>query len=237
MRFKFLILILIFIILTLIVTFLLLKLLKSPKDKMVPKNQNLISLFPPSFEGKVSVEEALLKRRSVRSFKEEPLTLKEISQILWAAQGITEPSFGGRTAPSAGALYPIEIYLIVKNVKELSPGVYKYQPENHSLVFLFEEKISSQLADAALGQSFIAKAPAVLVIAGVFERTTKKYGERGERYVFMEAGHVSQNVYLQCVSLNLGTVAVGAFEDEKVKQILKMDSKEYPLYIMPIGRK
>ncbi|MBC7074044.1 SagB/ThcOx family dehydrogenase [Candidatus Parcubacteria bacterium] len=204
---------------------------------MVPKNQNLISLFPPSFEGKVSVEEALLKRRSVRSFKEEPLTLKEISQILWAAQGITEPSFGGRTAPSAGALYPIEIYLIVKNVKELSPGVYKYQPENHSLVFLFEEKISSQLADAALGQSFIAKAPAVLVIAGVFERTTKKYGERGERYVFMEAGHVSQNVYLQCVSLNLGTVAVGAFEDEKVKQILKMDSKEYPLYIMPIGRK
>lgn len=199
--------------------------------------ENMISLPEPQFQGKISVEEALSKRRSIRSYKEEALNLKEVSQILWSAQGITEPSFGGRTAPSAGALYPLEIYLIVKNVKELPAGVFKYKPENHSLIKIFEGEISKQLAKAALGQSFIAEAPAVLVISGVFERTTKKYGEKGIQYVFMEAGHAAQNIYLQAESLTLGTVTVGAFVDEEVKKLLRIPEEENPLYIMPVGKK
>lgn len=199
--------------------------------------ENMIFLPEPQFQGKISVEEALLKRRSVRSYKEEALNLKEVSQILWSAQGITDPSFGGRTAPSAGALYPLEIYLVVKNVKELPLGVFKYKPENHSLIKIFEGEISRQLAKAALGQNFIAEAPAVLVISGVFERTTKKYGEKGIQYVFMEAGHAAQNIYLQAEGLNLGTVTVGAFVDEEVKKLLRMPEEENPLYIMPVGKK
>lgn len=199
--------------------------------------ENMVSLPEPQFQGKISVEEALLKRRSVRSYREEALNLKEVSQILWSAQGITEPSFGGRAAPSAGALYPLEIYLVVKNVKELPAGVFKYKPENHSLIKIFEGEISRQLAKAALGQNFIAEAPAVLVISGVFERTTKKYGERGIQYVFMEAGHAAQNIYLQAESLTLGTVTVGAFVEEEVKKLLRMPEEENPLYIMPVGKK
>lgn len=213
---------------------------KINKKQMVAKakiSENEISLPVPNFEGNISVEEALKKRRSTRSYKNEPLALNEISQILWSAQGITDPSFGGRTVPSAGALYPLEIYLVAKNIKELPAGVFKYKPENHSLIKILEGEISGQLAKAALGQSFIAEAPAILIISGVFERTTKKYGERGVQYVFMEAGHAAQNVYLQAESLNLGTVTVGAFIDEEVKKILRMPEEEHPLYIMPVGKK
>lgn len=199
--------------------------------------ENMIFLPEPQFQGKISVEEALLKRRSIRSYKKEALSLKEISQILWSAQGITEPSFGGRTAPSAGALYPLEIYLVVKNIKELPAGVFKYKAENHSLIKIFEGEISKQLAKTALGQGFIAEAPAVLVVGAVFERTTQKYGQRGLRYVFMEAGHAAQNVYLQAESLGLGTVTIGAFDDEEIKKLLKISENEHPLYIMPVGKK
>lgn len=195
----------------------------------------MISLPEPQFKGEMSVEEALLKRRSRRIFKKEKLTLKEISQILWASQGITDSTLKKRTIPSAGALYPLEIYLVSKNIEGLPSGLFKYQPQNHELVKIFEKEISKDLAKAALWQDFISKAPAVLIISAIFEKTTKKYGERGIRYVFMEAGHVAQNIYLQAESLKLATVAVGAFDDEKIKKLLSI--KEEPLYIMPIGKK
>lgn len=186
-----------------------------------------IVLPEPRYESDVSVEEALLKRRSIRSYSDEALSWNEISQILWAVQGITDPR-GFRTAPSAGALYPLEIYLVMEE------GVFHYNPEEHSLQKLQDGDFRRSLSDAALGQPWVANAPVDLVITGVFERTTKKYGQRGERYVYMEAGHAAQNVYLQCVSLGLGTVVVGAFYDEEVKRLLNLT--EEPLYIMPIGK-
>lgn len=204
-------------------------------QKSTKTQEAMIFLPQPQFQGKLSLEEALLRRRSRRTFKKEKLTLKEISQILWAAQGITDSTLGKRTVPSAGALYPLEIYLVTKEVEELPAGVFKYQPENHCLKKIFEGDISKELAEAALGQDFISEASVVLIISAVFERTTKKYGKRGLRYVFMEAGHAAQNVYLQVESLDLATVAVGAFDDEKVKQLLSIS--EEPLYIMPIGKK
>lgn len=196
----------------------------------------IIKLPKPRLSSTVSVEEALLKRRSIRNFKKEPLTLSEVSQLLWSAQGITEESMGLRTAPSAGALYPIEIYIVVGNVINLSPGIYKYNPKNHELVLIMKGDKRKELAISALGQKWIEEGAIVIVISAVYERTTSKYGERGIRYVHMEAGHVSQNIYLQAVALNLGTVAVGAFYDEEVKKLINMQKNENPLYLMPVGR-
>jgi len=195
-----------------------------------------IILPQPDKTGQTSLEEALSKRRSVRNYKDEPLNLKEISQILWAAQGITAPEFGGRTTPSAGALYPLEVYLVVKNANEIKAGVYQYRPASHKLTEVLPGDISSQLARAALGQMFIAEAPVNLVFSGVFSRTTSKYGDRGIQYVYMEVGHAAQNVYLQAQSLGLATVVVGAFDDEEVKRMLNMSEEETPLYIMPVGK-
>jgi len=196
----------------------------------------IIKLPKPRLSSTVSVEEALLKRRSIRNFKKEPLTLSEVSQLLWSAQGITEESMGLRTAPSAGALYPIEIYIVVGNVINLPPGIYKYTPKNHELVLIMKGDKRKELAISALGQKWIEEGAIVIVISAVYERTTSKYGERGIRYVHMEAGHVSQNIYLQAVALNLGTVAVGAFYDEEVKKVINMQKNENPLYLMPVGR-
>lgn len=198
--------------------------------------EGTIKLPRPNHEGKLSVEEALLKRRSVRDYKDEPLTLEEISQLLWAAQGITSPE-GLRTAPSAGALYPIEVYIVVGKVENLPAGVYKYKPEGDELVKIVDGDKRAQLCDAAISQSWVKEAPAVIVLTAVFERTTAKYGERGIKYVYIEAGHVAQNIYLQVTALNLGTVTVGAFDDEEVKKVLEIPGKEEPLYIMPIGKK
>ncbi len=195
-----------------------------------------IILPQPNSESSISVEQAFLLRRSVREYKDEALTAQEISQILWAAQGITAPEKGGRTAPSAGALYPLEVYLVVKDVENIKPGVYHYLPEGHKLKKLFEGDVSKELAQAALGQTFISQAPVAVVLTGVFARTTGKYEERGVQYVFMEAGHAAQNVCLQVHSLGLGTVTVGAFYDEEVKELLKLSADEIPLYVMPVGR-
>ena len=195
-----------------------------------------IILPQPRTDSKVSVEETLSKRRSIREYKDESLTLEEVSQILWAAQGITAPEFGARTTPSAGALYPLEVYLVVKNANGLKAGVYQYLPESHKLTEVLEGDMSSQLAKAALGQMFIAEAPVNLVFSGVFSRTTSKYGDRGIQYVYMEVGHAAQNVYLQAQSLGLGTVVVGSFNDEEVKRMLNMSEEETPLYIMPVGK-
>lgn len=193
-----------------------------------------LKLPEPRHESETSVEEALLKRRSVRSYREEPLTLAEVSQLLWAAQGITAPGWGGRTAPSAGALYPLEVYAVVGEVEGLEPGIYHYRPEGHLLMRRKAGDLRSELAAVALGQAWVREAPLVLVIAARYERTTRKYGERGVRYVHIEVGHVGQNVYLQAEALALGTVMVGAFSDQEVKELLGIE--EEPLALMPVGR-
>lgn len=195
--------------------------------------QDVIVLPKPSYKGHVSVEEALQKRRSVRSYGKDSLELTDVSQVLWAAYGTT--SGRKKTCPSAGATYPLEIYLLAGNVKGLATGFYRYNPDDHTLKLLSKKDYRKQLTEASLHQEYIQEAPASIVIAANSERTTKVYGKRGERYVYMEVGHCGQNIHLQCESLNLGTVIIGAFEDEKVEKILNIDGE--PMYIMPIGRK
>jgi SagB-type dehydrogenase family enzyme len=200
------------------------------------KENSSIILPQPKKDSETSIEEALLNRRSIREYKDEALTLEQVSQILWSAQGITAPQWGGRTAPSAGALYPLELYLVVRKVENLEPGVYQYLPQEHKLDKVLEGNVNLDLVKAGLNQMFISKAAVNLVISAVFSRTTGKYGERGIQYVHLEAGHAAQNVYLQVQSLDLGTVTVGAFHDEEIKKLLNLSEEETPLYIMPIGK-
>jgi len=183
-----------------------------------------------------SLEETLLDRRSIREYADEALILEEVSQLLWAAQGITV-EWGGRTAPSAGALYPLEVYLVAGRVENLAPGVYKYKPDGHELVKVKDQDIRGKLAEAALDQKCVKDGAIDIVIAAVYERTTAKYGDRGVRYVHMEAGHAAQNIYLQATALDLGMVTVGAFNDERVKEIVDMPENEAPLYVIPVGKK
>lgn len=196
---------------------------------------DMIKLPEPRYDSDTSIEEAVLLRRSVRQYKDEPLTLAELSQLLWAAQGITNPG-GFRTAPSAGALYPLELYIAAGNVEGLSPGIYRYESDGHGLENIADGDVRDDLCSAALDQSAVKDAAAVIVFSAVFERTTGKYGERGIRYVHIEVGHAAQNVYLQAASLGLGTVVIGAFDDDEVKKAMNMDESEEPLYIMPVGK-
>ncbi len=202
-----------------------------------PKGEHMdaIRLPEPRRQSNVSVESALQNRRSVREYRDEPLTLSEVSQLLWAAQGITGPE-DKRTAPSAGALYPLEVYLVAGRVNDLASGIYHYRPQHHELVRAAEGDNRTKLASAALDQDCVRNAAVTLVLAAVYERITKKYGQRGVMYVHMEAGHAAENVYLQAVTLNLGTVAVGAFDDEQVKKLLNLPAEEQPLYLLPVGR-
>ncbi len=196
----------------------------------------IIKLLKPEYDSDTSIEEALLKRRSVRRYKDKPLTLTEISQLLWAAQGITDPR-GLRAAPSAGALYPLEIYVVAGNVNGLPDGIYNYKPRKHELARVVKGDKRIELCNAALGQPSVRNAAVVIVFSAVYERTTVKYGERGIRYVHIEAGHAAQNLFLQAVPLNLGAVVIGAFYDDEVKKVMKMTDREQPLYIMPVGRR
>ncbi len=193
------------------------------------------ALPEPQLDGDVSVERSLSERRSVRDYSEEPLTLEAVSQLLWAAQGITDQR-GLRTAPSAGGTYPLETYLVAGNVVDMSPGVYRYDPGAHQLSKVQDGDIRSELAGAALGQQFVADAAINIVFTAVFERTTRAYGGRGTQYVYMEVGHAAQNVYLQAVALDLGTVVIGAFHDDDVAELLGLSQDEQPLYIMPVGK-
>lgn len=201
-----------------------------------PSDAATISLPTPRSSGTLSLERVLLSRRSVRTYADDPLTLNEAAQLLWAAQGVTDTGAGLRSAPSAGALYPLELYLVADSVTGLRPGVYRYVPAAHALVPVLALVPKEALYRAALSQQPLADAPAILVFAGVFERTTRKYGERGRRYVYLEAGHAAQNVYLQATALGLGTVAVGAFQDGAVRRAVGMSVSEEPIYLMPVGR-
>ena len=195
-----------------------------------------ITLPEPRHDSDFSVEQSMLLRRSVRSFPDEPLTLQEVSQLLWAVQGITD-FMGRRTAPSAGALYPLEIYVVVGNVQDLSPGVYKYKPGPHSLEKVMDGDVRAELAGASLGQTSVRQGAVSFVITAIYERVTVKYGDRGVRYVHLEAGHATQNVCLQATALSLGTVTVGAFSDEQVTEVLNLPVEEKPLYVLPVGKK
>jgi SagB-type dehydrogenase family enzyme len=195
-----------------------------------------IRLPEPKSKGEMSLEETLLERRSVREYSAGALKLDEISQLLWAAQGKTSES-GGRTAPAAGGLYPLEIYLVSGNVENATAGIYKYSPERHELIKIKDGDFRDRLAAASLGQSWVEDGAIAIVIAAVYERTTEKYGERGTRYVQMEAGHAAQNLCLQATALGFGTVTVGAFDDNRVKEVIGMQDNESPLYVIPAGRK
>jgi SagB-type dehydrogenase family enzyme len=192
-----------------------------------------LKLPEPETRGDMSVEQAIGKRRSLRHYNGS-LALADVSQLLWAAQGETHPD-GYRATPSAGALYPLEVYLVVGNVAGLSVGVYRYRPAEHDLIQLGTADLRKELDAAAYGQSFMQDAAAVLVITGVYERTRKKYGRRARRYVHMEVGHAAENVYLQAEARGLGTLVMGAFDDERVQAVLGLPDDHEPLGLMPLG--
>jgi SagB-type dehydrogenase family enzyme len=194
------------------------------------------ALPQPRTKGSVSLERCLLHRRSVRSYRRASLTLAETSQLLWAAQGITSGGYL-RTAPSAGALYPLEVYLVVGEVESLSSGLYHYRPARHDLLLAKSGDLRSQLAQAALAQDCVRDSAITILFAAVYARTSAKYGQRAARYVHMEAGHAAENVCLQATALGLGAVTVGAFRDEKVKQIAGLGNAEEPVYLIPVGRR
>ena len=195
-----------------------------------------IKLPKPKYNSDVSLEESLVKRRSVRDYTGEPLTLEEVSQLLWAAQGTTSDK-GFRTAPSAGALYPLEVYVIVGDVQDLGIGIYLYKPKEHEVVMIADKDVRQQLAGAALGQSCVKNAAIDIVFTAVYQRITRKYGNRGIKYVHMEIGHAAQNVCLQAAAMDLGVVTIGAFNDREVSKILNLPKDEEPLYIIPVGKR
>lgn len=195
---------------------------------MKTDKDGVMMLTEPVTKGCVSLEETLKTRESIRQFTDTPLTREEISQLLWAGQGITR-RWGGRTAPSAGALYPLELYIA------LPEGIFHYNPKDHSLILQVDRNVLAALSRAALGQGCVRDAPAVILIAAVYERLETKYGSRGERYAKIEVGHAAQNILLQAVSLGLGAVPVGAYYDEEVKKVLKLPPRHEPLYLIPVG--
>ena len=197
----------------------------------------------PQTDGTISIEHALANRRSHRSFTDEAISAEQLSQVLWAAYGITNPIPGNpnlrgglRTAPSAGALYPFEIYILVGKVTGVETGLYQYISQEHKIVKVTDQDLREGLSVAAFGQVHIKEAPISILYAAIYSRMTGKYGDRGrDRFVCIDLGHSAQNVYLQAGALNLGTCAVGGFNDEKVVELMQLPEEEVPLYIMPVG--
>jgi len=188
-----------------------------------------IPLPEPKIIGKMSVEEAIFRRRSERSFQPQELSMEQISQLLWAGQGITEKSWGFRAAPSAGALYPLTLYVVKKD------GVFRYLPDGHKLLQISTEDKRPSLMRASLGQTAISEAPVVIVVAGNFRITEAKYGQRAYRYVNMEVGHVAENIHLQAVALGMVSVPIGAFWDDVVAKTLELPETQDPYYLIPVG--
>lgn len=175
------------------------------------------------------LDECISHRRSIRSYRGTDLTALQISNLLWSCQGITDTTWKLRAAPSAGATYPLEVLLVKKD------GLFRYVPRGHRLSRLSDKDLRSGLKRAALGQEFVAEAPAVFIITAVYSRTTQRYEERGIRYVHIEVGHAAENLHLMAVALGLGSVPVGAFSEEEVKKLLTLPKEEEPLYIIPVG--
>jgi SagB-type dehydrogenase family enzyme len=208
-----------------------------PKDRVKVVGDK-VRLPSPRLKGEMSVEEAISRRRSRREYVGGRIKVEELSNLLWAAQGITDPVNKFRAAPSAGATYPLEVYVVVGKggVEELGEGVYHYDPFEHVLEKRVEGDLAGELCSAAVSQPWVREAPINIILASIYERTTGRYGERGIRYVHMEVGHVGENIYLQAESLGLGTVVIGAFYDEWVQRLLKLPENQKPLYIIPVGR-
>jgi SagB-type dehydrogenase family enzyme len=191
----------------------------------------LVAVLPaPAQRGAVSLDEALRRRRSVRAYTTQVLSDAQLSQLLWAAQGITDPA-GYRTAPSAGALYPLEVYVAT------GAGLHHYEARGHRLRRVADTDVRPALRRAALDQEAVGAAAAVFIITAVPSRTAAKYGaQRATRYVQIEAGHAAQNLLLEAVALGLGAVPIGAFEDDRVSGVLHLQAGEVPLYLIPVGQ-
>jgi SagB-type dehydrogenase family enzyme len=199
-----------------------------------------VSLPTPSEEGHLTVERAIKERRTIRRFQDRPLELRQLAQLLWAGQGITEK--GGlhrRAAPSGGALYPLDLYVVVgdRGVRDLEAGIYRYVPERHSLTKVSGRDLRQAIARASLGQMWMAEAPVTLAIVAEYQRITRKYGERGRRYALVEAGHVGQNIFLQAEALGLGVGIVGAFDDGEIGSLLQCSPRQDPISLLPVGYK
>ena len=195
-----------------------------------------VKLPAPERQGKVSLEEALQSRRTVRRFAARKLTLAQVSQLLWAADGVNDPR-GLRTAPSAGATYPLELYLVAgeRGVRDLAPGVYRYLPGGHALELTRPGDLRREVARACLHQTWMAEAPVMVIIAAEYRRCMARYGERGVRYTDMEAGAAAQNLFLQAEALGLAAGIVGAFQDRTLRDLLQLPSNHEPLLVMPVG--
>jgi len=196
-----------------------------------------IRLSSPSYDGKISVEKAIKERRTTRAFRPQPLTMGQLSQLFWSAQGITDETRGFRSAPSGGALYPLDVYAVVGDggVVGLESGVYHYQPESHSIKFIRKGDRRTEVAGASLWQMWMAKAPVMFIVTSEHKRITCKYGNRGIRYAQIEAGHVGQNIFLQSGALGLAAGIVGAFQDGAVAEAIGAPKAHRPLIIMPVG--
>jgi SagB-type dehydrogenase family enzyme len=191
----------------------------------------------PQLDGNVSLEQAIRVRRTVRSFDGKALSLHQLSQLLWSAQGITEQGGFKRAAPSAGALYPMDIYAVVGGgcVEGLDPGVYRYEPDGHSISPGRGKDARGDVAQASLWQTWMTQAPLNLVITAEYSRIMGKYGKRGVRYAMIEAGHIGQNIFLQAQAMGLAAGIVGAFEDDKVIKVMGIKETHKPLLVMPVG--
>jgi SagB-type dehydrogenase family enzyme len=190
----------------------------------------IIPLPEPDTTGSMSLEKALASRRSIREFANAPLSAADIGQLLWATQGITDPARGFRVAPSAGALYPLELYVAKED------GLFRYVPQRHALIRVQSGDSRPGIATAAHGQAVVREAPMLIVITAVVDRTRAKYGSRAERYVALEAGHAAQGLLLEATALKLGATVVGAFDDEALRAAVGAGKGELPLYVVAIGR-
>jgi SagB-type dehydrogenase family enzyme len=209
------------------------------KDTIKISGERIMKLPRAKTEGTVSLETTIKSRRTIRSFASTPLTLEQLAQLFWAAQGITGAGGYKRAAPSGGALYPMDVYGVagVNCVEGIEAGIWHYQPRDHSVLVVSKGDLRSEVARASLSQMWMADAPVSFVITSEYERITGKYGKRGVRYAMIEAGHVGQNIFLQSEALGLGAGIVGAFDDRDVISILKIPTSHQPLLIMPVGYK
>lgn len=206
------------------------------KDKKIHKGAAM-KLPQPKTEGTISVEQAIGQRRTVRAFSPRMLHPDQLSQLLWSAQGVTTSDGPRRAAPSAGALYPMDIYTVMgpDSVARIEAGVYHFEPQTHVLHRVSQRDAREEVARACLSQMWMAKAPLCLVITAEYRRITGKYGNRGVRYAMIEAGHIGQNIFLQAEAIDLKAGIVGAYHDEKLIEIMNLPRTHEPLLIMPIG--
>jgi SagB-type dehydrogenase family enzyme len=207
--------------------------------KEFPNRLKHFQIQPLDYQDGRPIWEVIAQRRSIREFSRQPITFSELSQLIWATQGITSRAWGFefRATPSAGALYPIETYIVVNRVEEISPGIYHYNMKEAKLSLLKEGDFGSDLCQAGLDQEMLEEAACVFIWTAIVERSKWKYRERAYRYIYMDVGHIGQNLYLAATALNLGCCTVGAFFDEEVDRLLGVDGKEEKsIYLGAVGQ-